>query len=175
MRALVSTASRDEVDVDAFHKGIQYALEKQGKSKFGFERTAVPNFKSKKTRVLWEGACWLFQSYVTLCLGADQKARGLWERDWTADNICCPEIGYKITIGMATLYWHGFVTYASNSKLLSDESWPDIFDLLLFAQFHWETILVHQLTLTSLIHCQKGTIGGLNAGYYYTHCLLCRP
>ena len=45
-------ASRDKVDVDAFHKGIQYALERLGKSKLGFERTAVSNFKSK-TRGLW--------------------------------------------------------------------------------------------------------------------------
>ena len=48
MRALVYLASRDEFDVDTFHKGIQYALEKLGKSKFGFERTAVSNFKSKR-------------------------------------------------------------------------------------------------------------------------------
>ena len=41
--ALVYLASRDEVDVDAFYKGIQYALEKLGKSKFGFERKAVSN------------------------------------------------------------------------------------------------------------------------------------
>ena len=47
-------ASRDKVDVDMSHKGIQYALEKLEKSKFGFERTAVSNFKSKKTRGLWE-------------------------------------------------------------------------------------------------------------------------
>ena len=45
MRALVYMASRD---VDPFHKGIQYALEKLGKSKFGFERTTVSNFKSKR-------------------------------------------------------------------------------------------------------------------------------
>ena len=37
-------ASRDKVYVDTFHKGIQYALEKLGRSKFGFERTAVSNF-----------------------------------------------------------------------------------------------------------------------------------
>ena len=48
MRVLVYMVSRDKVDVDAFHKGIQYALEKLGKSKFGFERTAVSNFKSKR-------------------------------------------------------------------------------------------------------------------------------
>ena len=49
MRGLVYMASRDEVDVDTFHKGIQYALEKlRGKSKFGYERTAVSNFKSKR-------------------------------------------------------------------------------------------------------------------------------
>ena len=41
-------ASRDKVDVDTFYKSIQYALEKLGKSKSGFERTAVSNFKSKK-------------------------------------------------------------------------------------------------------------------------------
>ena len=41
MRVLVYMVSRDKVDVDTFHKGIQYALEKLGKSKFGFERTAV--------------------------------------------------------------------------------------------------------------------------------------
>ena len=41
MRGLVYMASRDKVDVDAFHKGIQYALEKLGKSKFGFERTTT--------------------------------------------------------------------------------------------------------------------------------------
>ena len=38
MRGLVYIASRDKVDVDTFLKGIQYALEKLGKSKFGFER-----------------------------------------------------------------------------------------------------------------------------------------
>ena len=47
MRALVYLASRDEVDVTAFHKGIQYTLEKLGKSKFDFERTAVSNLISK--------------------------------------------------------------------------------------------------------------------------------
>ena len=48
MRGLVYMASRDKDDVLSFHKGIQYALEKLGKSKFGFERTAVSNFKSKR-------------------------------------------------------------------------------------------------------------------------------
>ena len=48
MRGLVYKVSRDKVDVDTFHKGIQYALEKLGKSKFGFERTAVTHFKSKR-------------------------------------------------------------------------------------------------------------------------------
>ena len=52
IRCLVYMASRDKVDVDTFHKGIQYALEKLGKSKFGFERTAVSNFKAKNTRAL---------------------------------------------------------------------------------------------------------------------------
>ena len=48
MSGLVYMASRDKVDADTFHSGIQYALEKLGKTKFGFERTAVSNFKSKK-------------------------------------------------------------------------------------------------------------------------------
>ena len=79
MRDLVNMASRDKVDVDTFHKGIQYALEKLGKSKFGFERTAVSNFKSKRH----EGSGNELVDYSRApCLGADQKARGLWERDW---------------------------------------------------------------------------------------------
>ena len=41
-------ASRDKVDVDTFHKSIQYALEKLGKSKSGFERTVVSKFKRKR-------------------------------------------------------------------------------------------------------------------------------
>ena len=48
MHGLVYRAPRDKVDVDTFHKGIQYALEKLGKSKFGFERTAVSYFKSER-------------------------------------------------------------------------------------------------------------------------------
>ena len=77
MRGLVYMASRDEVDVDTFHKGVQYALEKLGKSKFGFERTAVSNFKSKRH----EGSGNEIVDYSRApCLGADQKARGLWER-----------------------------------------------------------------------------------------------
>ena len=57
MRGFLYMASRNKVDVDTFHKGIQYALEKLGESKFGFERTAVSNFKKQKTRGLWERAC----------------------------------------------------------------------------------------------------------------------
>ena len=48
MPGLVYMASGDKVDVDTFHKGIQYALEELGKSKFGFESTTVSNFKSKR-------------------------------------------------------------------------------------------------------------------------------
>ena len=48
MRGLVYMASTDKVDVDTFQKGIQYALEKLGKSKFGFESTTISNFKSKR-------------------------------------------------------------------------------------------------------------------------------
>ena len=52
MRGLVYMPSIDKVNVDTFHKGIQYALEKLGKSKFGFERTAVSILKAKDTRAL---------------------------------------------------------------------------------------------------------------------------
>ena len=79
MRGLVYMASRDKVDVDTLHNSIQYALEKLGKSKFGFERTAVSNFKNTR----YEGSENKLVDYSrALCLGADQKARGLWERDW---------------------------------------------------------------------------------------------
>ena len=78
MRALVYLASRDDVDVDAFHKGIQYTLEKLRKSKIGCERTAVSNFKSKRH----EGSGNELVDYSRApCLGADQKACELWERD----------------------------------------------------------------------------------------------
>ena len=61
------------------HKGIQYALEKLGKSKFGFESTTVSNFKSKRHE---SSGNELVDYSRAPCLGADQKARGLWERDW---------------------------------------------------------------------------------------------
>ena len=73
MRALVYLASRDKVDVDAFHKDIQCALENLGKSKFGFERTVVSNFKSK--RRVGSGNTLVDYSRAP-CLGAEQKARG---------------------------------------------------------------------------------------------------
>ena len=71
-------SSRDKVDVDTLHKGIQYALERLGKSKYGFESTTVSNFKSKSQ----EGSGnELVDFSRALCLGADQKARGRWKRD----------------------------------------------------------------------------------------------
>ena len=84
MRGLVYMASRDKVDVDTFHKGIQYELEKLGKSKFGFERTAVSNCNGTGH----EGSGNELVDYSrTPCLGADQKARGLWERDYMAVGV----------------------------------------------------------------------------------------
>ena len=62
-----------------FHKSMQYALEKLGKSKSGFERTVVSKFKRK--RRVGSGNELVDYSRAP-CLGADQKARGLWERDW---------------------------------------------------------------------------------------------
>ena len=75
MRVLVYMVSRDKVDVDTFHKGIQYALEKLGKSNFGFESTTVSNFKSKRH----EGSGNELVDYSRApCLGTDQKTRKLW-------------------------------------------------------------------------------------------------
>ena len=70
-------ASRDKVDVDTFQKSI-HALEKLGKPKSGFERTVVSKFKRK--RRMGSGNQLVDYSRAP-CLGADQKARGLWERD----------------------------------------------------------------------------------------------
>ena len=85
MHGLVYMASRDKVDVNTFHKGIQYALERLGKSKFGFESTTVSNFKSKSR----EGSGNELVDYSRApCLGADQKAGGLWERDCNLPSSC---------------------------------------------------------------------------------------
>ena len=78
-------ASRDKIDVDMFQKNIQYALEKLGKSKSGFERTVVSKFKRK--RRVGSGNELVDYSRAP-CLGADQKARGLWERDWNGALAC---------------------------------------------------------------------------------------
>ena len=78
MRAMVYMASRDIVDADAFLKDVQYALEKLGKSKFCVERTV--ELKSKSKRRVGSGNELVDYSRAP-CLGADQKARGLWERD----------------------------------------------------------------------------------------------
>ena len=84
MRGLVYMASRDKFDVDTFNKGIQYTLEKLGKSKFGFERKAVSNFKSK----IHEGSVNELADYSRAqCLGADQKARQLWKRGYPWENV----------------------------------------------------------------------------------------
>ena len=48
MPAFVYMAPRGKVNVVAFHKDISYALEKLRKSKFGFGRTTVSNFKRKR-------------------------------------------------------------------------------------------------------------------------------
>ena len=88
MRGLVYMASREKADVDMFLKGIQYALERLGKSKFGFESTTVSNFKSKSH----EGSVNELVDYSRApCLGAYQKARGLWERDWLAESLPLPD------------------------------------------------------------------------------------
>ena len=71
MRGLVYMASNDKVDMDTFHKGIQC------------ERTTVSNFKSKSPGGSGNE---LVDYSRARCLGADQKARGLWERDCSRDD-----------------------------------------------------------------------------------------
>ena len=79
MHTLDYMTSRDKVDVDTWHKGIQNTQEKLGRSKFGFARTAVSHFESKRH----EGSGnEIVHYYRALCHGADQKACGLWEWDW---------------------------------------------------------------------------------------------
>ena len=92
-------ASRDEVDVDMFHKSIQYALEKLGKSKSGFERTVVSKFKRK--RRVGSGNELVDYSRAP-CLGADQTARGLWERDCLIVNRKHTYMAIKNYVLMAT-------------------------------------------------------------------------
>ena len=50
VRDLVYMASRDKVDVDTFHKGIQYG--KTRKVEIWLKRTAVSILKAKNTRAL---------------------------------------------------------------------------------------------------------------------------
>jgi len=80
---LVYMVSRDKVDRNTFHKGIQYALEKLGKSNLALKEQQY-KFWKQKTRGLWPGKEIVDYS-IALCLGADQKTRGLWERDWAEE------------------------------------------------------------------------------------------
>ena len=66
--------------MDAFLKSIQYALKRLGKSKFGFDITVVSKFKSR--RHVGSGNELVDYSRAP-CLGADQKTRRLWERDYS--------------------------------------------------------------------------------------------
>ena len=50
-------------------------MEKLGKSKFGFKRTAVSNFKSKRHL---DSRNEIVDYTRSTCLGAGQKTRGLW-------------------------------------------------------------------------------------------------
>jgi len=52
MHALVYMASRDKVNVDAFHKGIRYALEKLGKSNLALKEEQFQILKTKDTWAL---------------------------------------------------------------------------------------------------------------------------
>ena len=120
-------ASRDKVDVDMFHKSIQYALEKLGKSKSGFERTVVSKFKRK--RRVGSGNELVDYSRAT-CLGADQKARGLWERDWITSirlfaivisKWTLPELSVSDRWSRGTKFWERDWFTDSNVKFTDSE------------------------------------------------------
>ena len=77
MRGWVYMASRDKVDVDTFHKGIQYALERLGKSKFALKAQQYQVLKAKATKALGTSLLIIPELRVLVL-----TARGLWERDW---------------------------------------------------------------------------------------------
>ena len=78
MRGLVYLESRGEVDVNTFHKDIQYALEILESRNLALKERQLSNFKSKRN----EGSGNELVDYSRApCRGADQKVRGLWERD----------------------------------------------------------------------------------------------
>ena len=52
MHGLVYMASRDKVDVDAFHKGIQYGLEKLESRNLAFKAQQYQILKAKATKAL---------------------------------------------------------------------------------------------------------------------------
>ena len=66
MRALVYMASRDKVDVEAFHKGIQYALEKPGKSKLALKEQQYQILKAKDTRALGTSLLIILELHVVV-------------------------------------------------------------------------------------------------------------
>ena len=76
-------ASRDKVDVDTFHKSIQYALEKLGKPKSGFERTVVSKFKRKRRVGSGNEIVRLF-SFIFTGLGDFTAKESIL---WTADSL----------------------------------------------------------------------------------------
>ena len=78
-------ASRGKIDVDFFHKGIQYAFTSTLSWTLEMDYSRAP------------------------CLGADQKTRGLWERDWVTDDI----------IGCAsTVVWHKIQNISTNIEAM---------------------------------------------------------
>ena len=118
-RGLVYMESRDKDDVATFHKGIQYALEKLGKSNFGFLSTTVSNSKSKRH----EGSGNELVYYSrTPCLGADQKARGLWERDCQNNVLLTPSV-LKIRARrfVLCLYSHNYFEQEIKNALFSPQ------------------------------------------------------
>ena len=70
MCGFVYMASRDEVDVDTFHKDIKYALENQESRNLALKAQQYQILKAKDTKAPWNE---LVDYSRAPCLGADQK------------------------------------------------------------------------------------------------------
>ena len=144
MRGLVYMASRDKVNVDTFQKGIQYELEKLGKSKFGFERTAVSNFKNKGHE---SSGNKLVDYSRAPCLGADQKACGLWERDWVSLGACDSRRRLKFRMQHIYKLCQVVFTICCKSKLFLISFLYFMFSSASFQKFLKEFFTLHDFIL----------------------------
>ena len=76
--------SKPNFDFPSFSSAYWMSLRNASTSTLSLETMKTKARMRRKTgspEILVSGN-WLFQSFRAPCLGADEKARGLWERDW---------------------------------------------------------------------------------------------